>query len=165
MGIDFLSYDDESVEWETFDFDGMTWSGGLAIPKLMRSDRVKILMPCCKTHVLGDYTFSINLAAGLPPRSRRGLVSEMYTDLQEKVADINKGFTPDLIVMDATKCFLDQGPDDGTVREPGLIVVATDRIALDAVGAAILKAAGSTTMPLRGKIFETRRSPARSRSV
>ena len=156
MAIKFLSYDEPSVEWETFNFDGMTWSGGLAIPKLMRSDKVKILLPCCKTHVLGDYTFSIKLAAGLPPRSRRGLVSDMHTNLQEKVADINKGFTPDLIVMDATKCFIDNGPDDGTVKEPGLIVVATDRVALDAVGVSILKAAGSTTAPIRGKIFETR---------
>ncbi|HKU43274.1 MAG TPA: DUF362 domain-containing protein [Polyangiales bacterium] len=156
MSIKWQSYDDPSVEWETFNFDGMTWSGGLAIPKLMRSDRVKILLPCCKTHVLGDYTFSIKLAAGLPPRSRRGLISDMHTNLQEKVADINKGFTPDLIVMDATQCFIDNGPDSGTVRDPGLIVVATDRVALDAVGVAILKAAGSTTAPIRGKIFETR---------
>jgi uncharacterized protein (DUF362 family) len=156
LGIDFQSYDDPGVEFETFNFDGMTWSGGLAIPKLMRSDRVKILMPCCKTHTLADYTFSIKIAAGLPQRSRRGLISDMHTNLQEKVADIGKGFKPDLIVMDALQCFIDNGPDSGTVADPGLIVVATDRIALDAVGVAILKSAGSVTAPLRGKIFETR---------
>lgn len=156
LGIDFQSYDDPGVEFETFNFDGMTWSGGLAIPKLMRSDRVKILLPCCKTHTLADYTFSIKIAAGLPPRSRRGLISDMHTNLQEKVADIGKGFKPDLIVMDAMQCFIDNGPDSGTLADPGLIVVATDRIALDAVGVAILKNAGSVTAPLRGKIFETR---------
>jgi uncharacterized protein (DUF362 family) len=117
---------------------------------------VKILLPCCKTHTLADYTFSMKLAAGLPPRSRRGLVSDMHTDLQEKVVDINKGFTPDLILMDALKCFIDGGPDSGTERQPGLIVAATDRVALDAVGVAILKHAGSTSGPIRGKIFETR---------
>lgn len=156
LGIEFQSYDDQGVEFETFNFDGMTWSGGLAIPKLMRSDRVKILMPCCKTHTLGDYTCSIKLAAGLPQRSRRGLISDMHTDLQEKVADINMGFVPDLIVMDATQVFIDNGPDSGTTANPGLIVVATDRVALDAVGVAILKNAGSVTAPLLGKIFETR---------
>ena len=156
LKIDFVSYDEPSVEWETFMFDGMTWANGLSIPKLMRSDRVKILLPCCKTHTLADYTFSMKLAAGLPPRSRRGLVSDMHTDLQEKVVDINKGFTPDLILMDALKCFIDGGPDEGTEREPGLIVAATDRVALDAVGVAILKSAGSTSGPIQGKIFETR---------
>jgi uncharacterized protein (DUF362 family) len=155
IGIDFVSFDDPSVEWETFQFDGMTWQGGLAIPKLMRSDRVKILLPCCKTHQLADYTFSMKIAAGLPPRSRRGLVSDMHTSLQEKVVDINKGFTPDLILMDALKCFIDGGPDTGTERSPGLIVAATDRVALDAVGVAILKSAGSTSAPIAGKIFET----------
>jgi uncharacterized protein (DUF362 family) len=156
LKIDFVSYDEPSVEWETFMFDGMTWSGGLAIPKLMRSERVKILLPCCKTHTLADYTFSMKLAAGLPQRSRRGLVSDMHTDLHEKVVDINKGFTPDLILMDALKCFIDGGPDEGTERDPGLIVAATDRVALDAVGVAILKSAGSTSGPIQGKIFETR---------
>jgi uncharacterized protein (DUF362 family) len=156
LKIDFVSFDEPSVEWEDFNFDGMTWSGGLKIPKLMRSDRVKILLPCCKTHTLADYTFSMKLAAGLPPRSRRGLVSDMHTDLHEKVVDINKGFTPDLILMDALKCFIDGGPDSGTERSPGLIVAATDRVALDAVGVAILKSAGSTSAPIAGKIFETR---------
>lgn len=156
LGIDFVSFDEPSVEWDEFKFDGMTWANGLAIPKLMRSDRVKILLPCCKTHTLADYTFSMKLAAGLPPRSRRGLVSDMHTDLHEKVVDINKGFTPDLILMDALKCFIDGGPDSGTEASPGLIVAATDRVALDAVGVAILKAAGSTSAPIRGKIFETR---------
>ena len=117
---------------------------------------MKILMPCCKTHTLGDFTCSIKLAAGLPQRNRRGLISDMHTNLQEKVVDINKGFTPDLIVMDAMRCFIDGGPDSGTLADPGLIVVGTDRIALDAVGVAILKAAGSTSAPLRGKIFGTR---------
>jgi uncharacterized protein (DUF362 family) len=156
LGIEFLSYDTPGVEFETFNFDGMTWSGGLAIPKLMRSDRVKILLPCCKTHTLADYTFSIKLAAGLPPRSRRGLISDMHTNLQEKVADINKGYVPDLIVMDAMQCFIDGGPDSGTTRDPGLIIVSNDRIAMDAVGVAILKNAGSTSSPIRGKIFQTR---------
>ena len=156
LGIDFVSFDDPSVEWDEFNFDGMTWANGLAIPKLMRSDRVKILLPCCKTHTLSDYTFSMKLAAGLPPRSRRGLISDMHTDLHEKVVDINKGFTPDLILMDALKCFIDGGPDSGTERQPGLFVAATDRVALDAVGVAILKHAGSTSGPIRGKIFETR---------
>jgi uncharacterized protein (DUF362 family) len=155
LGIDFVSYDDPAVEVETFQFDGMTWAGGLAIPKLMRSDRVKILMPCCKTHMLGDYSFSLKLAVGLVPRSRR-LPDMHLASLQEKVAEINKGFTPDLIIMDALVCFIDNGPDTGTTATPGLIVAGTDRVAIDAVGVAILKAAGCNTAPIRAKIFETR---------
>ena len=155
VGITFQSFDEPEVEWETFEFDGMSWSGGLAIPKLMRSDAVKILLPCCKTHTLADYTFSLKLAAGLPPRSRRGIISDMHTSIYDKVVDINRGFEPDLIVMDAMQCFIDRGPDTGTVRDPGLIVASNDRVALDAVGVAILKAAGSVSAPIRGAIFQT----------
>lgn len=155
LGIDFVSYDDPGVEYESFQFDGMTWAGGLAIPKIMRSDRVKILTCCCKTHSLGDYTFSLKLAVGLVPRNRR-LTDMHLVSLQEKIADINKGFTPDLIVMDAMLCFTSGGPDTGTTAAPGLILVAKDRVAMDAVGVAILKSAGSTTGAINGKIFATR---------
>jgi uncharacterized protein (DUF362 family) len=44
----------------------------------------------------------------------------------------------------------------GTTANPGLIVAATDRVALDAVGVAILKSAGSRSGPIQGKIFATR---------
>jgi uncharacterized protein (DUF362 family) len=150
LGIDFVSFDDPSVEYETFQFDGMTWSGGLAIPKLMRSDRVKILMPCCKTHALGGYTFSLKLAVGLVPRSRRQL--EMHIDILRKIADINMGFKPDLIVMDAMLCFTSGGPDTGITAAPGLILAAKDRVAMDAVAVAVLKSAGAI---IGGKIFDT----------
>jgi uncharacterized protein (DUF362 family) len=156
LGIEFLSYDDPSVEYESFQVENMTWNPAPSIPKLMRSDRVKILMPCCKTHFLGDYSFSLKLAVGLIPRSRRGGISEMHTSLQEKIAEINAGFKPDLIVMDAMLCFIDNGPDTGTTASPGLIVAGTDRVAVDAVGVAILRSAGSITPAVIGKIFQSR---------
>jgi uncharacterized protein (DUF362 family) len=152
LGIDFVDYDTiPESEWETFQIDGMHWPNGLAIPNLIRSDRAVVLMPCCKTHFIGEITMSLKLAVGLVPKNRR---MEMHADsLHERIAEINKGFEPDLIVMDAVECFIDGGPTVGTRAAPGLTLAATDRIALDAVGMAVLKAAGSKTDALRNKIF------------
>jgi len=149
LGIDFVNYD--NAEYENFQFPGMTWAGGLDIPKLMRSDRVKILMPCCKTHILADFTFSLKLAVGLVPRARRQI--ELHSDLANKIGEINMGFRPDLVVLDAMRCFIDNGPNTGTIRDPGLILSGTDRVAMDAVAFAILKSAGSNTPAIRGSIY------------
>jgi uncharacterized protein (DUF362 family) len=54
--------------------------------------------------------------------------------------------------MDAMSCFIDGGPDTGTVRNPNLLLAGTDRIAVDAVAVAVLLSEGNTT--LTGKIFE-----------
>jgi uncharacterized protein (DUF362 family) len=56
--------------------------------------------------------------------------------------------------MDAIDCFISGGPDSGTTAHPGLTLASTDRVAIDAVGVAVLKAAGAATTPLLGKIFE-----------
>jgi uncharacterized protein (DUF362 family) len=56
--------------------------------------------------------------------------------------------------MDAMQAFIDGGPDRGTRVAPGLILAATDRVALDAVGVAILRWYGTTPDVARGPIFE-----------
>ena len=50
---------------------------------------------------------------------------------EDKIAEINKLFKPDLIIMDGRKCFITKGPMDGEVREPNVILVSTDRVAID----------------------------------
>ena len=60
-------------------------------------------------------------------------------NLQEKVAEINKVIHPNLIIMDGRKCFIDNGPCSGPVREPNLILASTDRIAIDIEGIKIIQ--------------------------
>jgi len=50
-------------------------------------------------------------------------------------------------------CFIEGGPDTGTVGHPNLLLAGTDRIALDAVGVAVLLSQGNTTLAGK-KIFE-----------
>ncbi len=155
LGIAFVDFDDTSRSpRETFDFDGNGWRGGLDIPAMMRADdRAVVLLPCCKTHSIGHFTMSLKLAVGLVEPGRR--MSEMHMgDIRSLIADINYGFTPDLVVMDAIRCFITRGPTSGTLAEPGLLVASQDRVALDAVGVAILKRAGSTETAIRRNIFQ-----------
>jgi len=144
LGITFLDFDTmPDSEWETFDFVGNNWPNGLAIPKIMRSEHAVVLLPCCKTHAYGGrFTLSLKLAVGLTPKGRR-MALHSTSNILSWIADINYGFTPDLIVMDAMSVFISGGPDVGTLANPGLLLASQDRVAMDAVAAAVLRDNGA----------------------
>jgi uncharacterized protein (DUF362 family) len=70
------------------------------------------------------------------------------------IAEINKHYKTDLIIMDGTKAFVDGGPESGKEVEPGLLLASTDRVAIDAVAVAILRSYGSTSHVMNGRIFD-----------
>ena len=73
---------------------------------------------------------------------------------RQMIAEINTAFKPDLIVLDGVAAFVDGGPARGTVKEPGVILAGSDRIAIDAVGVAVLRMLGTTPEVSKGRIFE-----------
>jgi uncharacterized protein (DUF362 family) len=56
--------------------------------------------------------------------------------------------------MDGVDVLVDGGPARGTVARAGVVLGGTDRVALDAVGLAILKHLGSTEEVMSKRIFE-----------
>ncbi len=58
------------------------------------------------------------------------------------IAEINKSYTVALVIMDAAAAFISGGPDKGTEVEPGLLLASRDRVAIDAVGVALLREFG-----------------------
>jgi len=71
------------------------------------------------------------------------------------IAEINKFYNPDLVLMDGIRAFVDGGPEKGVEVEPDLLFASKDRVALDAVGVAVLRSYGkSDPAVLKGRIFE-----------
>jgi uncharacterized protein (DUF362 family) len=70
------------------------------------------------------------------------------------IAEVNTAYRPALIVLDAMQGFTTEGPDRGTLVSPGVIVAGTDRIAVDAVGVALLRHYGTTADVSRGTVFQ-----------
>jgi uncharacterized protein (DUF362 family) len=70
------------------------------------------------------------------------------------IAEINTAYTPALIVMDGIEAFISGGPDKGERVSPNVILAGTDRIALDAVGVALLRYHGCQTEVAHGAIFD-----------
>jgi uncharacterized protein (DUF362 family) len=56
--------------------------------------------------------------------------------------------------MDGTEIFVDGGPMTGNLVQANVVVAGTDRIAVDAVGLAILKHHGANNAIMSKKIFD-----------
>jgi uncharacterized protein (DUF362 family) len=69
------------------------------------------------------------------------------------IAEINRFYKTDLIIMDAIEGFVNGGPDRGELIKPNLIIASDDRVAIDAVGIALLRLYGSTPEVMKGRIF------------
>jgi uncharacterized protein (DUF362 family) len=70
------------------------------------------------------------------------------------IAEINEPFKPALIVLDGIDAFVDGGPMTGKPARGEVFLASTDRVAIDAVGVAILKLLGSNESIMKPKIFE-----------
>lgn len=103
---------------------------------LDRADKL-ILLPCLKTHSHAQFTGSLKLSVGFMKPFQR--VRLHLRNIQEKIAELNKIINPDLVIMDARKCFINKGPAKGDLREPNLILASTDRVAIDVEGIKIIQ--------------------------
>ncbi len=59
------------------------------------------------------------------------------------IAELNTGYTPDLVVLDGVSAFTDGGPSRGELKAGIVIIAGDDRVAVDAVGLAMLKSPGA----------------------
>ncbi|MDD5552097.1 MAG: DUF362 domain-containing protein [Candidatus Pacebacteria bacterium] len=103
---------------------------------LDRADKV-ILLPCLKTHFLAQYTGALKLSVGFMKPYQR--VSLHARHLQEKISELNKIVSADLVIMDARKCFINKGPAKGKIKEPNLILASENRIAIDIEGVKVIQ--------------------------
>lgn len=155
--LDELSKD----EWTKIPRDGTHWLRGFFIPKVfMEAD--KVVQTCClKTHRFGGhFTLSLKNSVGLVAKRVPGgiynYMAELHLSPYQRlmIAEINKFYDVDLVIMDAMKAFVNMGPEQGKVVEPRLLLACRDRVAVDAVGIAILRSYQTTKDVMKGRIFE-----------
>jgi len=127
----------EEWDWIKKEITDGKYLKSVSIPEILeRADKL-ILLPCLKTHKYAEFTGSLKLAVGFVKPFQR--VKLHLKNLQEKIAELNKIINPDLIVMDARKCFVNKGPAEGELKEPNLILASTDRVAIDVEGIKIIQ--------------------------
>jgi uncharacterized protein (DUF362 family) len=156
MKASIVNFEDlADADWVPVTPAGTHWASQLYVPRLMAQAPYLVSTCCLKTHGFGGvYSMSIKLAVGMTPKR---LMREMHgsrVDMRRMIAEINTGYRPNLIVMDGVDVFVDGGPSQGKLVSANVFVGGTDRIAVDAVGVAILKEMGANAAIMDRKIFE-----------
>jgi uncharacterized protein (DUF362 family) len=148
-------------DWELIEPSGSHWQQGFALPRLVRNAGGVVQTCCLKTHRYGGhFTMSLKNSVGLAAKSIPGQPHDFMRELHNSphqrlmIAEINAAYRPELIVLDGVEAFVNGGPDRGKLVKAGVVLAATDRIAVDAVGVALLRHFGTTPEVSRGAIFE-----------
>ena len=155
--VDFDELNDN--DWVKFKPKGTHWSDGFRIARPILDAECLVSTCCLKTHQFGGiFTMSLKLHVGVVPTFRNGYdyMGELHTSPHQRkmIAEINEPFKPDLVVLDGIDAFVDGGPAEGKRAKGKVFLTSQDRVAIDAVGVAILKLLGSNTSIMKRKIFE-----------
>jgi uncharacterized protein (DUF362 family) len=154
LGFDVINFEELPADgWKQFNPAGSHWKDGFSVARPV-TDAEYLLWTCClKTHGYGGvHSLSLKLAVGVTNKNIR-MQMHQSPDMRKMIAEIHQAFTPQVIVMDGVDIFVDGGPMNGKLVNAGVIVAGTDRIAIDAVGLAVLKNHGSNSAIMDTKIF------------
>jgi uncharacterized protein (DUF362 family) len=160
--VQTLVFDDlKKDDWELIKFDGSHWKQGFYIPKPLKNAGGIIQTCCLKTHQYGGHFTlslknSVGIAAKRVPENDYNFMSELHSSTHQRtmIAEINATYKPDLVVLDGVDAFTTGGPHQGKQVNSSVILAGTDRVAIDAIGVAILRYFGTTDEVSKGKIFE-----------
>ncbi len=154
MGFGIVDFDViPDSDWVHFQPPGTHWPEGFHLPRHVVEAEYLVSTCCLKTHGSGGvFTMSMKLSVGLTPKPiRRGM--HRSPDMRRMIAELNQGYQPQLIVMDGVDTFVDGGPTRGTLKAGNVVIAGTDRVAVDAVGIAVLKDLGSNDTIMGRPIF------------
>ena len=162
MGFETVVFDQlDENGWERYPANGNHWSRGFAVARPVLEAEAIVQTCCLKTHGYGGhFTLSLKNSVGMVakyvPGDGYNYMQELHGSAYQRhmIAEINTTYSPELIVLDGIEAFVNAGPHQGKRVDSQVMLAGTDRVALDAVGVAILRYFGTTPEVSKGLIFE-----------
>jgi uncharacterized protein (DUF362 family) len=154
--VKLINFEDlPADQWVRIRPEKSHWNDGFDVAKPVLDAECIVSTCCLKTHGYGGvFTMSLKLSVGVVHKRNMSELHASFRSMRKMIAEINQVYSPSLIVLDAIEAFVDGGPMHGERKRADVIVAGTDRIAIDAVGLAILKDLGSNDAIMGKKIFE-----------
>ena len=161
LGLQVVVFDELDAEsWVHLQPPDSYWSRGFMVPRLLNEVDGVVQTCCLKTHRFGGhFTLSLKNSVGLAAKRVAGRGYNYMTELhdsprqREMIAEINLAYRPDVVVLDGVEAFVKGGPERGDLAPVGVILAGSDRVAVDAVGVALLRLWGTTPAVSEGPIF------------
>jgi uncharacterized protein (DUF362 family) len=163
LGFELLSFEDlqSEADWEMMQFEGCHWQNGFPFARPVLEANAVVQTCCLKPHRFGGhFTMSLKNTIGMVGKYRgsggHNYMTELHSSPYQRlmIAEANTAYTPALVVLDGVEAFIDNGPDMGTKVWGDAIIAGTDRIAIDAVGLALLRFLGYRDVAANGSIFQ-----------
>lgn len=156
LGAGLINFEDLPPEaWVRIKPEKSHWRNGFSFVKPVLEAECIVTTCCLKTHGFGGvFTMSLKLSVGMTHKKNMTELHTSVRSMRKMIAELNQAYSPSIILLDAIEAFVDGGPMTGKRHDTGLIIAGTDRIAIDAVGLAVLKLAGSNRAIMGKKIFE-----------
>lgn len=158
--VSIINFDDlETSDWIELRSKDSHWRNGYRIARPILEAECLVSTCCLKTHQYGGvFTMSLKLHVGVVPTSRHGFdyMTELHGSPHQRkmIAEINASFQPSLVILDGVDAFVDGGPMSGKRAKGEVFLASSDRVAIDAVGVAVLKVLGSNPAIMNRKIFD-----------
>jgi uncharacterized protein (DUF362 family) len=158
--VRIINFDDlAKSDWIEFKPKDSHWPNGFRIARPILESECLVSTCCLKTHQYGGiFTMSLKLHVGVVPTSRHGFdyMSDLHGSPHQRkmIAELNAPFEPKLVVLDGIDAFIDGGPMSGKRARSDVFLASTDRVAIDAVGVAVLKVLGSNPAIMNRRIFD-----------
>ncbi|MEL7358707.1 MAG: DUF362 domain-containing protein [Cyanobacteria bacterium J06560_6] len=147
-------------DWQYFASEGTNWSKGFAIARPVLEADAVLNVCCLKTHRFGGhFTLSLKNTIGMVARRVPGDSHDYMRELHRSnnqrlmIAEVNRAYRPTLNLIDGVDAFVGGGPEQGERVRAGVMLASSDRIAIDAVGIAILRMLGTTPEVSTGSIW------------
>ena len=143
--------------WVHFHPKDSHWKDGFLFPRVYLEAESIVQTCCLKAHAFGGhFTLSLKNSVGLVAGKGYPYMQELHTSphMRQLIAEINTAYSPDLVVLDGVDAFSKGGPATGTRVKANVLLAGSDRVAIDAVGVAILRLLGTTPEVSQGRIFE-----------
>jgi uncharacterized protein (DUF362 family) len=162
LGIRLLALDElPPGEWRKEELPRSHWKRGVEVPRFVTASAFWVQISNLKTHRFGGrISASLKNAVGLIAKHshsapRYNYMAELHASPDQRlmIAEINQLYAPALVLMDAMEVFTEGGPESGELASPGVVAASRDRVALDAVGMALLRLQ-TAAQPGRLRVYE-----------
>ncbi len=162
LGFGTLVFDEltDQDDWVLVKNPGDHWNNGFPVPRLLLEAEAIVQTCCLKPHRFGGhFTLSLKNTIGMVGKYMGSGGENYMTELHNSpfqrlmIAEVNRVYQPALVLLDGVEAFIDNGPDLGTKVWGDVVLAGTDRVAIDAVGLALLRLLGYRGVAARGSVF------------
>jgi len=158
LGFDIVNLEKLNADgWVRIHPKDSHWKDGFLFPRIYAEAEAIVQTCCLKSHGFGGhFTLSLKNSVGMVAGKGYPYMQELHMSphMRRMIAEINTAYSPDLVVLDGVDAFTEGGPATGKHVKANVILAGNDRVAIDAVGVAILRLFGTTPELNQGHIFE-----------